>query len=337
MKRLRAIATIFVALALAAPAVAQPAQHKPPSVLPSPPADTINNAISRHNASDVAYGAYERGFYLTAFNEATKFAQQNDPAAMTLLGELYANGLGVSRDDTKAAQWYKLAASHGDRDAMFALAMFSFEGRAGPRDEDEAARLLAAAGKLGHPAANYDLGLLYLQGQQFPQDFKHAAQLFRQAADAGNPEAQYALATMYKEGRGVPKDIREYASLLRQASIAGNLDAMVEYGIAQFNGEGTDRNEPAAARLLLAAARRGSPIAQDRMARILMAGRGMPADPTQAIRWHIIAKAAGASDPELDLYASRQPKDVRDAAEAAARKWLSTAVAVAPTPPPAKK
>ena len=156
---------------------------------------------------DVAYGAFQRGFYLTAFNEATKRAQQNDPAAMTLLGEIYAQGLGVGRDDSKAAQWYKMAAAKGDRDAIFALAMFSFQGRAGARNVDEAARLLEAAAKLGHPSAAYDLGLLYLQGQQFPQDFKRAAELFVIASEAGNSEAQYALATMYKEGRGAPKDI----------------------------------------------------------------------------------------------------------------------------------
>ena len=129
--------------------------------------------------ADIAYGAFQRGQYLTALAEATKRAQQNDPAAMTLLGELYAQGLGVGRDDSKAAQWYKLAAAHGDRDAMFALAMFNLEGRAGARNPDEAARLLAAAAKLGHAAAAYDLGLLYLQGQQFPQDFTRAAELFR--------------------------------------------------------------------------------------------------------------------------------------------------------------
>ena len=98
---------------------------------------------------------------------------------MTLLGELYAQGLGVGRDDSKAAQWYKLAAANGDRDAMFALAMFNFQGRAGARNPEEAARLLEAAAKLGHAAAAYDLGLLYLQGQQFPQDFKRAAELSR--------------------------------------------------------------------------------------------------------------------------------------------------------------
>src|SRR6185437_78183 len=108
---------------------------------------------------DVAYGAFQRGHYLTAFNEATKRAQQNDPAAMTLLGELYAQGLGVGRDDLKAAQWYKLAAAKGDRDAIFALAIFSFQGRAGPRNIDDAARLLDAAAKLGHPSAAYAAGL----------------------------------------------------------------------------------------------------------------------------------------------------------------------------------
>jgi TPR repeat protein len=147
---------------------------------------------------DTAYGAFQRGHYLTALNEATKRAQQNDSAAMTLLGEIYAQGLGVGRDDAKAAQWYKLAADKGNRDALFALAMFNFQGRAGTRDLAEAARLLEAAARLGHPSAAYDLGLLYLQGQQVTQDFKRAAELFAVAAEAGNPEAQYALATMYK-------------------------------------------------------------------------------------------------------------------------------------------
>jgi hypothetical protein len=51
----------------------------------------------------------------------------------------------------------------------------------------------------------------------------------------------------------------------------------------------------------------------------------MPADPTQAIKWHIIAKAGGAGDPEIDLFASKQTPEVRAAAEQAAKKWLANA------------
>ena len=113
--------------------------------------------------------------------------------------------------------------------------------------------------------------------------------------------------------------------LMGQASVAGNIDAMVEFAIGQFNGEGVPKDEAAAAQLFLKAAQLGSPIAQNRLARILMAGRGMPADPTEAIKWHIIAKAGGASDPDLDIFAGKQKPEVRDAAEKAAQQWLSTA------------
>jgi hypothetical protein len=61
-----------------------------------------------------------------------------------------------------------------------------------------------------------------------------------------------------------------------------------------------------------------------------MAGRGLPADPTEALKWHTISKAAGASDPDLDVFASKQTPAVRDAADKAARKWLSTAAPARP-------
>ena len=60
---------------------------------------------------DLVYGAYQRGLYKTAFDLATTRAQDNgDPKAMTMLGELYANAIGVKRDYAKAAEWYKRAA-----------------------------------------------------------------------------------------------------------------------------------------------------------------------------------------------------------------------------------
>ena len=102
---------------------------------------------------------------------------------MTLIAELYANGFGVKQDDAKAAEWYRLAADRGDREAMFALAMFRIGGRGGAKSKEDAAKLLASAAKLGHVAAAYDLALLYIEGQQFPQDFARAAELLRQAVE----------------------------------------------------------------------------------------------------------------------------------------------------------
>ena len=122
---------------------------------------------------DLAFGAFQRGYYLTAFNEATKRVdEKQDPKAMTLLAELYANGFGVKQDDAKAAEWYRLAADRGDREAMFALAMFRIGGRGGAKSREEAAKLLASAAKLGHVAAAYDLALLYIEGTAIPAGFR---------------------------------------------------------------------------------------------------------------------------------------------------------------------
>jgi hypothetical protein len=53
-------------------AMAQPTKNAPrPTPVPNAPSSDQSNV-------DIAYGAFQRGLYLTAFNEATKRAQQND-------------------------------------------------------------------------------------------------------------------------------------------------------------------------------------------------------------------------------------------------------------------
>ena len=141
-------------------ASAQPAPKSPRQKPPQQPRPPPPPAPAASEDADVAYGAFQRGLYLTAFQEATRRVdEKSDPKAMTLLGELYADGLGVPNDDKKAADWYRLAAARGDREAMFALAMFKTDRPRRPAaTAPEAARLLADAAKLGHVVAAYDLG-----------------------------------------------------------------------------------------------------------------------------------------------------------------------------------
>jgi uncharacterized protein len=120
----------------------------------------------------------------------------------------------------------------------------------------------------------------------------------------------------------VPKDIDRAVRLLQAASLAGNVDAEVEYAIALFNGTGTPKNEAAAVALLRKAAKQNSPIAQNRLARVLVSGQGAPVDKVEGFKWHLVAKTAGKGDPLLDeALAALSPED-RAAAQEAARKWL---------------
>ena len=76
------------------------------------------------------------------------------------------------------------------------------------------------------------------------------------------------------------------------------------------------------------AARRGNPIAQNRLARILATGRGLPADPSAATKWHILAKTAGAQDAWLDRFVQNLKAPEREAGETAAKTWLQALQAV---------
>ena len=119
-----------------------------------------------------------------------------------------------------------------------------------------------------------------------------------------------------------PRTMRKPTRLLAAAALVDHLDAQVEYAIALYNGTGIAKDEAAAAALLKKAARRGAPIAQNRLARIYATGRGLPADPVEAVKWHLVAKAAGASDPFIDEFAGKQPPETRANAEKKARPWL---------------
>jgi len=66
-------------------------------------------------------------------------------------------------------------------------------------------------------------------------------------------------------------------------------------------------------------------VAQNRLARILATGRGLPADPIAATKWHTIAKAGGASDIWLENYMQQIKDNERAAGENAARLWLAHA------------
>ena len=102
---------------------ASPSPTLPATVIPAPAPDNPN--------VDLVFGAYQRGQYKTAFDLASARAKTGDAKAMTMLGELYSNAMGIRRDYAKAVEWYKRASDAGDREAMFALARLRIAGRGG--------------------------------------------------------------------------------------------------------------------------------------------------------------------------------------------------------------
>ena len=126
------------------------------------------------------------------------------------------------------------------------------------------------------------------------------------AADAGNPEAQYALATFYKEGTGVPKDVAQSVRLLQAAALAGNVGpGRIRHRALQWHRHAEERAGRGGA-----AAQGGpanNPIAQNRLAHVLVPGQGASRDLVEGMKWHLVAKTAGKGDLKLDEVLARCP------------------------------
>ena len=257
--------------------------------------------------TDAAYAAFQRGYFLTAFREATKRIEAGGPnaaAAMTLIGELYRDGLGFRENPVEAARWYALAAKRGDAQAAFALGRAYLAGEGVKKDTAKAKEFFEQAAGKNVGAALYNLGIMAMEPTKDKQgeivDFRAAANLFERAAAEGDLDATYSLALLYRSGRGVPKDDTKAAELLKQAADQHHLVAETEYAIVLFNGKGVRKDEAAAAKYFIKAAWRNSPVAQNRLARMYAAGRGVKRDIMNAMKWHIIARASGVKDKWLD-------------------------------------
>ncbi len=317
---------LVCALAAASPASAQFSTSGvilPPAAggtLPAPGAPPSSGP-----AADIAFGAYQRGYFSTALKEAMKRVGANpkDGPAMTLIGEIYRDGVSVKQDYAEAARWYRLAADAGDRQARFALGLLLLTGPTGvAKDRAAAAALFEQAAAQGHAGALYNLGVMAIEGDgKSGPDFTRAADLFRRSAEAGDDDGAYSYGVLLRDGRGVPLDIAAAARWLKRAADGGIIAGQVEYAIMLFNGVGVEKDEAGAAKLFLKAAAKNNPIAQNRLAHLYATGRGVPKNLVQAAAWHRFAKAAGIQDADLDaLTAHLTAKETAEVDQAVRRQ-----------------
>jgi len=315
------------ALVPAAPAAsAQPAfatQLKPslPAAAASAPGAS-EYAKAQAPGDDAAYEAFDQGKYLTALDLAQKAAEKGDPQAHTLVGRIYAEGAGVPQNLTLAAQWYARAAELGDVEGAFAYGVLLAKGEGVANNFEAAARMFEAAAAHRHPLANYNLALLFLKGQGKPENPYRAFAHMLFAAEAGVAAAQHDLGMLYATGTGVdPPNAFEAAKWIGKAAAAGHTDAQVEYAVMLFRGHGVPPDQKHGAQLFRAAAERGLAVAQNRLARCYANGAGVEKDLVEAAKWHLIAKAAGEADDNLDKLLAKLSKVDRAKAEKAADTW----------------
>jgi TPR repeat protein len=337
-------------LALVAASAALPVEAKPtaPAATPAakkqiPPSGTVTPPVPAASAAapvaDPAYAAFEKRNYALARKLAEEGAARGEPSAHTLLGQIYEQGLGVPQDYAKAADWYMKGAVLGDAHSQFCLGMMLVEGRGVTKNKKRAAEFFELAAAKNHPHAQYNLALLYAEGVVYPQDYGKVAMWLEKAAAQNHAQAEYDLGAMYNSGTGVNKDEAKAERLIGLAAKEGLPDAELDYAIILLRRALPPKPHPQPAedarralidegvKYLRMAAEKGNPVAQNRLAKAYVDGfyGAVERDPVMAAKWHLIARAGGATDGRLDLFLTTLTPDQRRRADSSVQAWRADA------------
>lgn len=251
--------------------------------------------------ADAAYGAFQRGLYMTALNLALPRAEAGDSAAQTLVAEILSRGLGVARDEARAAKWYQLAAEQGVPEAQFQYALMLLDGRFVKKDAQGAYALMQAAAEAGNRLAQFNFAQLIVQREPGNAGMTKAVAYYQRAADSGLADAQYAMSQIYANGAGGKRRDDAEARRWLLLSARQNFDtAQLDLGTWLVDGRGGPRDLKAGFGWMSRAAHAGNVAAQNRLAKLYMGGIGTEPNSTDAAAWYFLARRAGLTDPEME-------------------------------------
>ncbi|MEW7008070.1 tetratricopeptide repeat protein [Lentilitoribacter sp. EG35] len=267
----------------------------------------------------LAFSAFQRGQYITAMELALPRAQLGDPAAQTLIAELFAEGFGVGRSMDDAVFWYDQAAKNGDASAQYKLALLLTNGKYAEKDEKRARELMQKSAEGGNPKAQFNYAQLLVSERPGPKGIEDALPFFESAAARGIPDAQYALSQIYVNEIDVSEQKRALARRhLISAARAGYDTARLDLAIWLIDGVGGDRDFEAGFEWMRLAALKGNVIAQNRLAHLYIQAIGTVGNPIEAGRWYIVSRRAGLEDPSLeDFYQGLTADEQKRSLEAA--------------------
>ena len=217
----------------------------------TPPAEAFSYGLHQYNTGDK----------MTAVEALSFAAGKGVTGAQWKLGNMYAEGDGVARDDMKAFELF--------RDVVTTV-------------DDEELSLEQSAPYVSN--AFVRLGTYYRQGipnSNVKPDLSRARQLYYNAASVfGNADAQLNLARMAYEGEGGERDLIQAAKWANLAAEKGSpaareLTIVVSLELAHAHLDGKGRSMREAARWARQAADYGSIEGQALLGHVLFEGDGM--------------------------------------------------------------
>jgi len=217
-----------------------------------------------------------------AIQPLTRACRKDLGVACRLLGVLYANGHGVSRDDATASElaqracelddahgcsdWALELENHGDVAASIAplrkacdrdpesgcveLGRLAYLGKGMRKDPPLAVTSWRKACVAGNVTGCSGVALAYVEGVGVPRDVQKGAALYRNACDRNDVNSCVQLAELLSSaGKGIPHDLPESLVLFERGCKAKTADACSHAGHAYDWADGVPENPTTALEL----------------------------------------------------------------------------------------
>jgi TPR repeat protein len=244
-------AAVAAALGLAGPAAAFEIKDL---TADTPPAEALRFGLSSYKSGDTQ----------TALEALNFAAEKGLASAQWKLGQMYANGDGVERDEYRAFELFsEVADAHADEgpggpsapyvsNAFVQLGTYYREGIPNTTvtpDLGRARQFFAyAASYFGNAAAQLNLARMYYGGEGGDRDLIQAAKWANLSADNGNPEAKSLLinismdlAWSHLDSKGTAYNLRQAVRWAKRAADYGSVEGQALFGHLLFEGNGVAR------------------------------------------------------------------------------------------------
>ncbi len=230
---------------------------------------------------------------IEAFKWFHMAANSGNTEAQKMLGYMYHNGLGVTRDDVKSFKWYLSSAKLNDKESLFIVGWHFYKGYIVKQNFE--------------PAKLY-LGYCYFYGNgtkiNYAKAFKMISEYyhFRKGTcdfDEFTDYCYYELGYMYNYGLGVQQNLDKAWDFLCEASDGTPNDMKAEYEIAKIYEEDNDIEN--AIEHYTKSADKGVSLAQCRLGQLYLQGIGIEPDYHKAFEWFSKAAEQKNSDALYEL------------------------------------
>ncbi|RHZ73726.1 hypothetical protein Glove_229g102 [Diversispora epigaea] len=236
-----------------------------------------------------------------AFQWYVKSAEGGNIIGQNTLGECYYYGNGTTKDEEKAFQWYLKSAEGGDSNGQHNLGHCYINGIGTSKDEEKAFQWYLKSAESGNSDGQYNLGNCYLDEIGTTKDEEKAFQWYLKSAEGGNIIGQNTLGECYYYGNGTTKDEEKAFQWYLKSAESGNSDGQYNLGNCYLDEIGTTKDEEKAFQWFLKSADGGNNVGQNILGYCFHYGIGTTKDEEEAFQWYLKSAKEGNSDGQNNI------------------------------------